>query len=112
MRRQGWLVLIGLSLSGCSDQAVVQGQDAIRATLKDPTSAQFEGVKRCGQSTIISGNVNAKNTFGGYVGKEVFVARGTEGAIMGADDGREIFIKLMRECTKATMAENKRVYGS
>ncbi len=52
--------------------------DAIRASLKDPYSAQFE-LLRAGQdkdgSTLVCGFVNAKNGFGAYGGRKLFAVR-------------------------------------
>lgn len=55
--------------------------DAVRARLKDPDSAKFSGVSRAvyeaapgSRQTIVmySGYVNAKNSYGGYVGPKLF----------------------------------------
>lgn len=52
-------------------------EKAVRATLKDPDSAKFgdirAGVSGTG-STNVCGLVNAKNSFGGYVGQQPFTA--------------------------------------
>lgn len=48
----------------------------IRANLKDPDSAQFRNVRweRKQSLVILCGEVNAKNSFGGYVGFKPFHA--------------------------------------
>lgn len=43
------------------------------ATLKDPASAQFRNVELKAGGTILCGEINAKNSFGGYVGFRPFV---------------------------------------
>ena len=43
------------------------------ATLKDPASAQFRNVELKGGGTVLCGEINAKNSFGGYVGYRPFV---------------------------------------
>ncbi len=52
-------------------------QDGVRASLKDPTSAQF-GQHKAGSNakggTIVCGWVNAKNSYGGYTGKQPYLA--------------------------------------
>jgi hypothetical protein len=47
---------------------------AVRATLKDPESARFTDLRsfNLGGSLVVCGYVNAKNSFGGYVGKKPF----------------------------------------
>jgi hypothetical protein len=54
------------------------GQNAIRAKLKDPDSAQFKNVTFFDGSgkPITCGEVNSKNGFGGYGGFERFIAAG------------------------------------
>jgi hypothetical protein len=47
---------------------------AIVATLKDPESARFGAITTDGK--IVCGTVNAKNSFGGYVGPKVFAVDG------------------------------------
>lgn len=55
---------------------------AISAGLKDPASAQFSGVAvvrsrhSSGDITYFCGMVNAKNSYGGYTGPEVFISDG------------------------------------
>lgn len=52
------------------------GKDAVKSMLKDPESAQFTSV-RMGEfrgEKIVCGNVNAQNSFGGYVGVKPFAA--------------------------------------
>lgn len=54
------------------------GQEAIKAKLRDPESAQFRDVAfHSGSGTPITcGEVNSKNGFGGYSGFERFIAAG------------------------------------
>lgn len=64
-----------------SDQQLIEkAKNSVRNELKDPYSAQFSGikVKRNEQGGFVCGMVNAKNSFGGYVGNELFMA----GAVM------------------------------
>jgi len=52
------------------------GKDAVKRTLKDPSSAEFTNL-RIGAfegGKLVCGNVNAKNSYGGYVGVKPFAA--------------------------------------
>lgn len=54
-----------------------QGKEAIKTKLKDPDSAQFRNVQfHAGIAPVTCGEVNAKNSFGGYSGYERFIAGG------------------------------------
>lgn len=86
--RRGLMVLI-VAMCGCapgnplpsvalSAPVEAAATDAIKASLKDPYSAQFERM-RAGQdkdgSTLVCGYVNAKNSFGAYQGRRLFAVR-------------------------------------
>lgn len=45
----------------------------VAGTLKDPQSAQFEGLQLVWEGRAMCGQVNAKNSYGGYVGVKAFV---------------------------------------
>jgi hypothetical protein len=62
-------------------------EDAIRAKLKDPDSAEFRNVNfyAGGGVPMACGEVNAKNGFGGYTGFEPFVAAGSELAFLSSE---------------------------
>jgi hypothetical protein len=47
-------------------------RDLVRAQLKDPDSAQFDSMKQGTDTKIIYGRVNAKNSFGAYIGYRAF----------------------------------------
>lgn len=53
-------------------------KDAAKSVLKDPESARFGSVfvYRRGTGFVACGNVNAKNSFGGYTGDTPFISRG------------------------------------
>lgn len=60
-----------------ADEAFIEAsKDKVREMLKDPESAQFSNiyVTQNGGSPSVCGFVNAKNSYGGYVGKIRFVA--------------------------------------
>ncbi|QOI55934.1 hypothetical protein [Rouxiella badensis] len=79
MRKFALATLGALLLSGCnpSDSKVIDyGKEAIAQQLKDPASANFRNVifhkdsvqPSDGVSGYVCGEVNGKNSFGGYVG--------------------------------------------
>jgi hypothetical protein len=74
-------LLVQLATAG---DILVAAQDAVRAKLRDPQSATFSdmrqisGTDSVGPYNGVCGQVNAKNSYGSYVGKTpfVYVARG------------------------------------
>lgn len=63
--------------------------EQITSELKDPASAQFRRIRSClpkkGTSVAWAGEVNAKNSYGGYGGfKKFFFALGSDGNTTGA----------------------------
>lgn len=63
-------------------------QDGVRMRLKDPASAMFSGEIRASKAAdgeiTACGLVNAKNSFGGYVGSSLFIALLRNGAVVDA----------------------------
>ncbi|MDD9321958.1 hypothetical protein M0O54_17895 [Acinetobacter lactucae] len=56
-----------VGINGCS-KGEKESKEAILSTLKDPDSAQFQNIKGyCGE-------VNSKNSYGGYVGFKRYVS--------------------------------------
>jgi hypothetical protein len=53
------------------DPIITKARAAVANSLKDPPSARFEGVVL--KAEAVCGLVNAKNSYGGYVGKTRFV---------------------------------------
>lgn len=101
MRTQSILAIAAwampLSLGGCGDDTISRAETAMRNTLKDPDSAQFKDVERCGNGAMVKGSVNAKNNFGAYTGFEEFYSDGQTGATEAAQFDE--FIGLARRCT-------------
>lgn len=58
-------------------------KDAAKANLKDPSSAQFRNVRLVpwGGEKVVCGEINAKNSYGGYVGFKRFVGSPTGASI-------------------------------
>lgn len=78
-------ILCVLVVSGCgptNSEAVEFGKDSVKAMLKDPDSAKFSEVDfypeldhKSQLSGYVCGEVNAKNSFGAYSGKQLFYSR-------------------------------------
>lgn len=70
-----------------SDQVKIV-QDGVRSRLKDPGSAMFSGEIRAAKAAdgeiTACGLVNAKNSFGGYVGSSLFIAIVRGGSVVDA----------------------------
>jgi hypothetical protein len=58
------------------NQLIDSSLQAARSMLKDPSSAQFEQIRLVDyqDGKVVCGEVNAKNSYGGYVGFRPFVA--------------------------------------
>jgi hypothetical protein len=59
-------------------------EDAVRARLKDPESAQFQN-QRVSAKGAACGEVNAKNGFGGYTGFKRYIFAGKEMTVFESD---------------------------
>ena len=60
-------------------------KEAIQQKLKDPSSAQFKNVffnRALNNTPVVCGEVNSKNSFGGYAGFQRFVAAGSQFAYL------------------------------
>ncbi|WP_155951994.1 hypothetical protein [Pseudoxanthomonas suwonensis] len=84
---------------------IARGQDAVKAKLKDPGSAQFRGIYfHRGQDgvPITCGEVNSKNSFGGYSGFQRFISAGSAELtyLQEQMDAREFVTVWNRFCAK------------
>lgn len=87
--------IAALALAGCDGTG--KAKEAVKQSLIDPSSAQFREVEKChGDQAVWSGEVNAKNQMGAYVGFKPFFYDGTSVALPG--DGDDSFMKLMDRC--------------
>ncbi|HHV68920.1 MAG TPA: DUF4124 domain-containing protein [Ochrobactrum intermedium] len=66
-------------------------QAAVRASLKDPDSANFNDLQHVGDGRALCGQVNAKNSYGGYTGFKRFVAD-FEGVYWAGDGSAQVDI--------------------
>lgn len=66
---------------------IERGKDQIKLRLKDPASAEFRNVHfySGGGVPVTCGEVNSKNSFGGYTGFERFIAAGSQLAVVESD---------------------------
>jgi hypothetical protein len=76
------------------------GMDLVRGKLKDPDSAKFRGVyfhRGATNTPTACGEVNAKNSFGGYSGFERFISAGrAEFTMLTTDMGAGEFDKAWK----------------
>lgn len=110
MHKLPWVVLVFCCGSALADKPSPRVErmvkDAVREVLKDPQSAQFDSLDTfviAGRRTTC-GQVNAKNSYGGYVGKTLFWTHGTDSEITIvrlASDGDRQF--LLERCNKGLM---------
>ena len=70
-------------------ETIVAAKRAVRASLKDPDSAQFKDVYANYTEeflVVACGRVNSKNSLGGYTGYKRFVSNGKSAIIEGRDN--------------------------
>lgn len=71
------------------EQATEKSLESVKRQLKDPESARFQNIRLSAYNggLVLCGELNAKNSYGGYVGFRRFVA-GTISATMQETDRR------------------------
>jgi len=76
VERYGASVSAYLANGGTEEGAIAKAQEAASYSLKDPDSAKFRNVRIVGYFNwkLICGEINAKNSYGAYVGYSRFVA--------------------------------------
>ena len=72
-----------------ADKTIAAAQQVVRGALKDPESATFRNLRLVyfGEGNVVCGEVNGKNSYGGYVGYKSFVA-GISGVTIEATTGK------------------------
>lgn len=70
------------TLAGCGPSPTERARDPLLIALKDPGSAQFRNERLKGE--ILCGEVNAKNSLGGYTGFARFITRPGSVALEGS----------------------------
>lgn len=69
-------------------------ESAVRATMKDPAAARFEGTHVVAEGRYVCGRVNGKNSFGAYIGMRRFIYNGRDVYL---DDGNSLVRQLIDE---------------
>ncbi|MBB4865473.1 hypothetical protein HNP46_004367 [Pseudomonas nitritireducens] len=93
-----------------TDQQIESAKAVITSMLKDPESARFSGiigvqVEGRPSASAICGNVNAKNSYGGYVGSVPFMVFGDKGQIWESSSRLNVMNQLLTEvCTPTVPA--------
>lgn len=75
------------------DEVLQRSSENVVLQLKDPESVRFRNLRfiKHKERIVICGEVNAKNSFGGYVGFQVFVAGLTAAKIMNENEYKTAF---------------------
>lgn len=81
-----------------------EGKAAVLENLKDPDSAKFRDLKTS-RDAFLCGEVNAKNSMGGYVGFKRFYSMGHAGLTYFDDGSRDFLEKYAEYCTNLTRAQ-------
>ncbi len=96
-----WFALRGPSPEQQDQAYLAAAQERVRLTLKDPASAQFSEVfiSRSAGTTSACGYVNAKNSFGGYVGRRRFMVGDDSVFVEASDDDRGFSLLWPLRCS-------------
>ena len=97
MRKQP-VVVVALALTGCDSAA----ENAVKALLTDPESAQFSAVST--QGNVTCGLVNAKRPAGGYAGPSPFIVESGV-AELASSDLEALDEKFVKKCPKKSYDE-------
>ena len=78
-------------------QVMEKGKKAIADSLKDPSSAQFRNVRLVEylDGVVVCGDVNGKNSYGGYVGFTNFVSGTSSGTMRSTDSDKYAEITIV-----------------
>lgn len=92
MRKIITIGLLGAALIGCTDADIWRARSELKLKLYDAESAQFrnEKVFKVNGTTLVCGEINAKNRLGGYSGFQPFVVQDGEWVTMGDKDAETI----------------------
>lgn len=103
MKKLFFVVVLGFGLIGCSG-VEKETISSVKSSLKDPDSAQFQNVKGyCGE-------VNAKNSYGGYTGFKRFISVDGNTVIESdEDDPLEFALGWEAYCSKNKSLNEERV---
>ena len=94
-----FIIYLIIWLTGCSNNKL---EEAVKKVLKDPNSAQFQNIKG------ICGEVNAKNSYGGYTGFKRFYVLNNETVIEDKDNHKDFLLINNIACqSEMSIAETK-----
>ncbi|WP_251962295.1 hypothetical protein [Pseudomonas sp. Marseille-Q5299] len=96
MKRFALVGLAGIVLTGCGKGDIDLAREAVAAQMKDPASAQFRNERVVGGDGTVCGEVNGKNSAGGYAGFISYAAlRKDDGSYMALleSEGRNITVQ-------------------
>lgn len=81
------------------------GMTAVRSALKDPASAQFKDIRIADVTGSVCGQVNAKNSYGGYTGFKLFATNNGQTVI---DDGSSSALTVIaNHCAQISTTSSK-----
>lgn len=96
MKRLALVALAGMVLAGCGKSDIDRAREAVSEQLKDPASAQFRNDRVVGNDRTVCGEVNGKNSAGGYAGFTSYAAlRKDDGSYMALleSEGQYVIVK-------------------
>ena len=103
-------VIFLMMATGCSSESsqsskefawMELGKDMVREKLKDPDSARFRNVffnRGRDNVPIACGEVNARNSFGGYTGFERFLSAGSRDLTLLESEASDFGVQWSRFC--------------
>lgn len=94
-----------LLLMSCSGQEFEAETAIVRNSLKDPVSAQFRNLRGGKSNGSVCGEINAKNSFGGYVGFQPFVVVGGVAYMKPVESCSEAPTQSMDELARLSLEE-------
>lgn len=95
--------------SGVSDKALIAKARHVTADqMKDPDTAKFRGLKihAAGDIRFVCGEINAKNSYGGYVGFKAFLTDGESTTILEGSTPRYVMQLMMYAPEYRSVAES------
>ncbi|WP_278369843.1 hypothetical protein [Vreelandella titanicae] len=100
----GITIIIAALLAGCESGDVKIAKEAVANQLRDPESAQFRNISETANNlgmATVCGEVNGKNSYGGYVGYQRFVSQ-ADGDNVYLENAWNTFDSVWsRHCSKA-----------
>jgi len=89
-------------------KALASGKAAVVNKMKDPSSTTFKNLFTR-NDWFLCGEVNSKNSFGGYVGFKRFIAQGDIGLVEFDDESNDFNRLWSRDCEGAKLTEIEQI---